>query len=110
MKAPWRRHIGAVNRMTMATQKTKARAKKPRFARRAPPRRGTRWRLAVVGSVFAVTTAIAVVAHLSDPRAARPAVAAAATPATRAAAPAASVRLAAVPPHYKVGTPYIING
>lgn len=72
---------------------------RPRFARRAPAR-PLRWRLALVGSVFTATLAIAVVAHLRDPRAASPAV----------AAPAASVRLASVQPHYKVGAPYMING
>ena len=76
------------------------RARRPRFARRAPAK-GLRWRLGVVGTVFTVTLAIAVVAHLRYPRAASPAVAAKA---------AATVRLAAVQPHYKVGAPYKING
>lgn len=94
----------------MATEKTKIRAKKPRFGRKRPPRPGLRWRLALVGSVFAVTIAIAVVAHLSDPRAASPA------PAATAAKAAATLKLAAlqshfaVQPHYKVGSPYMING
>lgn len=84
----------------MATEKTRTRPRQPRFARRAAPRRGLRWRLALVGGVFAATLAIAVVAHLRDPRAASPAV----------ARPAASLQLAAVQPHYKVGSPYVING
>jgi rare lipoprotein A len=94
--------------MAMATEKTKVRAKKPRFGRKRAPRPGLRWRLALVGGVFTVTFAIAVVAHLSDPRAASPAV---------AAKPAAALKLAAVQPpystvqpHYKVGSPYVING
>ncbi|HEX2115535.1 MAG TPA: septal ring lytic transglycosylase RlpA family protein, partial [Alphaproteobacteria bacterium] len=60
-----------------------------------------RWRLALVGGVFATTVAIAVVAHLRDPRAASPAA---------AAKPIASIRVANVRPHYKVGSPYAING
>ena len=84
----------------MATR-TKAR-RRPRFARRtAAPRKGLRWRLGVVGGVFALTVAIAIFAHLRDPRAASPAV---------AAKPAASFKLASVQPHYKVGAPYAING
>src|SRR5690242_2574125 len=81
----------------MATAK---RRKRPRFARRAK-RSGLRWRLALVGSVFAATIAIAVLAHLRDPRAANQAV---------AAQPPTGVRLAAVQPHYKVGSPYMIHG
>lgn len=76
------------------------RTRRPRFARRAP-RKALRWRLAMVGGVFTATLAIAVVAHLRDPRAAGPAV---------AARPAASLKLANVQPHYKVGAPYMING
>ena len=96
----------------MATQKTKVRPKRPRFGRKRAPRPGLRWRLAVVGSVFAVTIAIAIVAHLSDPRGTRPALAA--SPAV--AKPVARLQLAslqpnyAVQPHYKVGAPYAING
>jgi rare lipoprotein A len=75
--------------------------RRPRFARKAAGWRGLRWRLALVGSVFAGTVAIAVVAHMRDPRAASPAV---------ANKPATSVRLADARPHYKVGSPYAING
>jgi rare lipoprotein A len=86
----------------MATGKTRVRHRRPRFARKpGARRRQLRWRLALVGSVFVATLAIAVVAHLRDPRAAGPAV---------AAKPAASLKLANVPPHYKVGSPYVING
>ena len=81
----------------MATERKR---KRPRFARRKQGN-GLRWRLALVGSVFTATISIAVVAHLRDPRAASPAV---------AASPAASLRLANVQPHYKVGAPYMING
>jgi rare lipoprotein A len=85
----------------MATERKVRR--RPRFARKeaASRRGGLRWRLGVVGGVFVLTLAVAVVAHLRDPRAAAPAV---------AATPATSVRLAAVQPHYKVGAPYSING
>jgi rare lipoprotein A len=82
----------------MASEKKRRR---PRFARKAADRGGLRWRLALVGGVFVATLAIAVVAHLRDPRAASVPV---------AAKPAASFRLAAVQPHYKVGSPYMING
>jgi rare lipoprotein A len=75
-------------------------ARRPRFARRAP-HKALRWRLAIVGGVFTATLAIAVVAHLRDPRAAAPAV---------AARPAGSLKLTNVQPHYKVGAPYMING
>jgi rare lipoprotein A len=81
----------------MATEKKR---KRPRFARR-DKRTGLRWRLAVVGTVFTATLAIAVLAHLRDPRAASPAV---------AGKPAAGIRLASVQPHYKIGAPYSVNG
>lgn len=75
------------------------RARRARFARRTR-RTDLRWRLALVGGVFTASLAIAVVAHLRDPRAAGPA----------ASGAAASVRVNAVKPHYKVGAPYVVNG